>query len=335
MSPQKRLLLSALAVLAVVLTASAGYMLIESEHVPSFLDALYMTVITVSTVGFGEVFPLSPAGRIWTITTIAFGVATVTYTFSSIVSLLVSGELRSQQVRKRMQKQIDTLRNHVIVVGYGRMGSLVVEELRRRGLPLVVIESDPAKEPQLQNLEVPCLIEDATAEGVLERAGLQRAKGLVLVLPSDADNVYVTLAAHTLFPHVPIIARAELLSTEPKLRRAGADRVICPQVIGATKVANLLTRPSVVDFVEVADQGVDLEIDEYRVPRHSALVGKSLRETGLRERTGATIVAVKRADGQTLVSPDPNAVLQPDDILILVGSAGVSDRLDKLGLSNA
>ena len=150
------------------------------------------------------------------------------------------------------------------------------------------------------------------------------------MLPSDSDNVYITLTAHTLRPDLTIVARAEQMSTEAKLTRAGATRVVCPQSIGATKVANILTRPNVVDFVEVAARGVDLEIDEYEIKAGSPLVGRSLRDTGVRDKTGATIVAIKRADGEALISPDPDARLGPGDTLILVGSAGVSGRLDEM-----
>lgn len=332
MSPHMRLTLAVLALASVVLVGTAGFMLIEGERGLSFLDAFYMTVITVSTVGFREAFPLSKAGQIWTILTIGFGVVTVTYAFGSVVSLLVSGELRSQQVRRKMHKKIEGLQDHTIVCGYGRMGSLIVEELQRKKIDVVVVESDPSKTVQLIEAGLAYVIGDATDEEILKQAGLLRAHALVISLPTDADNVYVTLTVHTLCPEVLIIARAEQLSTEIKLQRAGATRVVCPQVIGARKMANILTRPNVVDFVEVADQGFDLEIDEYRIGSGSPLVGKSLRDANVRDRTGATIVAIKREDGETLVSPDPTSVLAANDTLILVGSPGISDRLDRIDL---
>lgn len=328
-----RLILSVLAVLSVLFVGAAGYMIVEAEHHPTFLDALYMMVITISTVGYGEVFPLSSAGELWTIGVITFGIVTVSYAFTSLLSLVVGGELRSSQERKKMEKTIEHLKEHVILCGYGRMGSLVADELRQRDVPVVVVEKDRTLEDDLREDHLPFVIGDATEEEALLDAGLQRARGLVIALPSDADNVYIALTAHTLCPALTIVARAEQPSTEAKLTRAGATRVICPQVIGAIKVANILTRPTVVDFMEVASKGVDLELDEYEIGEQSPLVGRSLRDSGVRRKTGAIVVAIKRADGEALVGPNPDAHLEAKDTLILVGPAGVSSRLDAIEAS--
>jgi len=328
--PRLRLILSILAVLAVLFVGAAGYMIVEAEHHPTFLDALYMVVITLSTVGYREVIPLSRSGQLWTIGVIAFGIVTVSYAFTSLITLVVGGELRSLRERKKMEKSIEHLGNHVILCGFGRMGALVIHELRERGVPVVVIEKEHALDPDLRDAHVPYVIGDASEEDTLLQAGLMRANALVILLPSDADNVYITLTAHTLQPNLTIVARAEQVSTEAKLTRAGATRVICPQAIGATRVANILTRPTVVDFVEVANKGVDLELDEYEIGDESPLVGRSLRDSGVRRKTGAIVVAIKRADGEALVGPDPDAHLEAKDTLILVGPAGVSSRLDEI-----
>ncbi len=330
MPARLRLILSILAVLAVLFVGAAGYMIVEMEHHPSFLDALYMMVITISTVGYGEVFPLSHGGQLWTIVVITIGIVTVSYAFTSLLTLVVGGELRFLRERKKMDKTIEHLSGHVILCGYGRMGALIIRELRERGVPVVVVEKERTLEPDLRDAQVPFVIGDATEEDTLLQAGLQRASALVVVLPSDADNVYITLTAHTLCPDLIIVPRAEQPTTEPKLTRAGATRVVCPQVIGATKVANILTRPTVVDFVEVANKGVDLELDEYEVSDQSPLVGRSLRDSHVGRKTGAIVVAIKRADGEALVNPDPDAHLEARDTLILVGPAGVSSRLDEI-----
>ena len=330
MPARLRLILSILAVLVVLFVGAAGYMIVEMEHHPSFLDALYMMVITISTVGYGEVFPLSHGGQLWTIVVITFGIVTVSYAFTSLLTLVVGGELRFLRERKKMDKAIEHLSGHVIMCGYGRMGALVIRELRERGIPVVVVEKERTLEPDLRDAQVPFVIGDATEEDTLLQAGLKRASALVIVLRSDADNVYITLTAHTLCPNLVIVARAEQPTTEAKLTRAGATRVVCPQVIGATKVANILTRPTVVDFVEVANKGVDLELDEYEVSDQSPLVGRSLRDSHVRRKTGAIVIAIKRADGEALVNPDPDAHLEAKDTLILVGPAGVSSRLDKI-----
>ena len=330
MSPRLRLILSVEALIAVVMIGTAGYMFIERDRDLSFLDAAYMTVITISTVGFTEVWEMSPATRVWTIGVIAVGIGTVSVAFTSLITLFVSGELRSMRERQKMDVTIESLREHVILCGYGRMGALAVKEMIRHGVPVVVVEFDPALEEPLRKAHVPHIIGDATDEETLQRAGLNHARALVAVLRSDADNVFIALTARTLRSDLVIIARAEQPDTEAKLKRAGATRVICPQAMGATRIANVLTRPNVVDLVEMASKGVDLEIDEYEVGAQSPLAGKSLRESGLRERTSASVVAVKRADGATLFNPSLDAVLNVGDTMVLVGPASESGRLDAL-----
>jgi voltage-gated potassium channel len=322
--------LSIVAVLGVFVVGAIGYMVIETEQAPSFLDAAYMTVITLSTVGYTEVWELSDTGRLWTIGVITFGIATVSVAFTSLIALFVSGELRSLRERRKMEKTVSQLRDHVILCGYGRMGGLIVEELTRRSVPVLVVEILPQLHEDLQEAQIPHVIDDATEEETLLQAGLKHARALVTVLPDDADNVYVTLTAHTLRPDLKIVSRAQQLTTDAKLKSAGASRVICPQVIGATRIVNVLTRPNVVDFVDIANRGVDLEMDEYVIGERSPLAGKLLRDSALREKTGAMVIAIKRAAGETLFNPGPDAVLEVNDTLMLVGPGGVSSRLDGL-----
>jgi voltage-gated potassium channel len=322
--------LSVVAVLGVFVIGAIGYMVIETERAPSFLDAAYMTVITLSTVGYTEVWELSDTGRLWTIGVITFGIATVSVAFTSLIALFVSGELRSLRERRKMEQTVSQIRNHVILCGYGRMGSLIVEELTRRSVPVLVVEILPQLQEDLQEAQIPHVIDDATEEETLLQAGLKHARALVTVLPDDADNVYVTLTAHTLRPDLRIVSRAQQLTADAKLKSAGASRVICPQVIGATRIVNVLTRPNVVDFVDIANKGVDLEMDEYVIGERSPLAGKMLRDSALREKTGAMVIAIKRAAGETLFNPGPDAVLEANDTLMLVGPGGVSSRLDRL-----
>ena len=333
MSPRTRFV-SALALLvAVFITGTAGYVIIEADKDVTFFQAAYMTAITLSTVGFGEQWSLSPAARWWTLGVITFGIGAVSVAFTSLLTMFVSGELRSLRDQRKMEATIQALREHVIVCGYGRMGSLVARELKRRGVPLAVVELRRDVEINLREAQLPFLLGDATDEQNLLKAGIARAKALVVAMPHDADNVFITLTAHALNPTLTIVARAEQASTEPKLLRAGASRVVCPAFVGATTIANVLTRPNVVDFVELAAQGVELEIDEYHVRSHSSLCGKPLRDSLVREKTGATVVAVKRADGKTLYSPRPDTVLRPDDTLIVVGPVGASSSLDRIETS--
>ncbi len=335
MSPRLRLTLSIVALLSVLIIGAAGYHLINADPNRSYLDAVFMTVITLSTVGYGEVWKLSAAGKLWTIGVIMFGIVTVSYALTSLISLVVGGELRSMRERKKMETAIEKLEDHIILCGFGRMGMLVVDELKRRSVPMVVIEKDHDQEENLRAAQVLFMIGDATDEEVLCRGGLLRARALVSALPSDADNVYVTLTAHTLRSDLTIIARGTSPRTEAKLNRAGATRVVCPQVTGAMKVANIITRPAVVDFVDLANKGVDLEIDEYLVTDRSPLMGKTLRESAVRTRSGAIVVAIKRADGEAIINPEADTGLRSGDTLILVGRAGVSERLNTVSLEGS
>ncbi|MCH7808676.1 MAG: potassium channel protein [Planctomycetes bacterium] len=329
-SPALRFILAVVALFGVFIVGSIGYILIEADQNLTPLDAAYMTAITLSTVGYTEVWKLSDAGRLWTIGVIVFGIGTVSVAFTSLIALLVGGELRSHRESKKMEMRLRQMRDHVVLCGYGRMGSLIAKELTRRTVPVAVVELKPERENNLRDAGIPYLIEDATDDKTLRKAGLMHARALVTVLPHDADNIYVTLTARTLRPDLSIVARAEQPATEAKLKRAGASRVICPQVIGATRMVNVITRPNVVDFVDIANKGVDLEMDEYVIRDRSPLKGKTLRESTLRQKTGAMVIAIKRADGETLFNPDPDAVLAVNDTLILVGTAGVSSRLDEI-----
>ncbi len=314
-------------VIGVYITGAIGYYIIEGC---SLFDAFYLCTITLSTVGYGETIELDRAGRIWTIVIITFGLVVVSFAFTSLVSLSVSGDIREMMGRKKMQAKIRNLKNHVIFCGYGRMGLLTVEHLRRQAVECVVIERDAEVCPKLADLDIPFVQGDATEEEVLISAGLINCRALVAALPGDAENVYVTLTARGLKPDLFIIARAEQSTAEPKLRRAGATRVICPQIVGATKVSNILTRPHVTDFFEMAAEGIELELDEFIIEEHSSLCDRSLRDAPIREVAGATVVAIKLADGETIYQPSPDQKLSAGDVLIMIGRAGVSNRLRDL-----
>ena len=321
-------LIAALVVLAVVfLAGTAGYMLFEGA---SAGDAAYMTLITVSTVGYREAVGLDAGGRVWTAVIIVFGIGAVSVAFTSAVTLFVSGEMRAVLGRRKVQSRIDKLADHVILCGFGRMGAMAAAKLRDQGAEVVVVETRKALRLDIESAGLPYVIGDATEEETLQAAGLMKAQSLVAALPTDADNVFVTLTARGLRPDLHIVARAEQPATEVKLRRAGADRVICPQVIGATRIADILTRPNVVDFFEVAARGVELELDEYRVGPQCALRDRTLRDAALRQETGAMVVAIKRADGTSVLQPGPDEVIREGDLLILIGRAGTSTRLDRL-----
>ena len=212
----------------------------------------------------------------------------------------------------------------------GRVGAPAVKELTGRNVPVVVVEVKADIEDRLRDTAVRFVVGDATDEKLLLAASVMQARTLVTALPHDIDNVYAVLTARTLRPDLEIIARAEQPAAEAKLKRPGGSRVVCPEVIGATRIANIVTRPNVVDFVDLVNKGVEIELDEYVVDQQSPLNGLFLRDSLLRERSGASVVAIKKADGQTLFNPSPDAVFEAQDALILIGPAGVSSRLDEI-----
>lgn len=320
-------MLSLLALLGVFIGGTVGYMAVAGA---SITDAAFMTVITVSTVGYREEVPLDNAGRLWTAVVIFFGIGVVSVAFTSLLTLFVGGEIRATLGRHKVQAKIDQLEGHVILCGFGRMGALAARKLKDNGAQVVVIENRKASRPDLEAAGMLYVIGDATEEETLKTAGLMRAGSLVTILATDADNVFVALTVRGLRPNLQIISRAEQPGTEVKLRRAGANRVICPQIIGATRIADVLTRPNVVDFFEVAARGVDLELDEYRVGPGSPLRDTTLRDSDLRRRTGAMVVAIRRADGTSHFHPEPDELIREGDLLVLIGQAGTSLRVDEL-----
>jgi len=330
MSPALRLAISILVLIAVFFVGTAGYMVIEVDRNIDFFDAGYMTAITLSTVGFHEQWDMSRTAQWWTLGVITFGIAAVSIAFTSLITLFVGGEIRSLREQRKMNNTIDNMKDHIIVCGYGRMGAMVATELIKQGLPIVVVERSHDADTGLSEAAIPHINEDATEEEALLKAGVQRARALVVTLPHDADNVFITLSARSLNSTLSILSRAEQPSTEAKLRRAGATRVVCPPQVGAMTISNMVMHPNVIDSVEITEYGLKLEMDEFVIASTSSLTGKSLREANLREETGAVVVAIKRADGKTIYSPKSDAVIGGGDTLIVVGPAGVSGKLWQL-----
>ncbi|MFQ6047909.1 MAG: potassium channel family protein [Phycisphaerae bacterium] len=326
MQPRNRLILSVLLLVGLFVVGSIGYALIEGV---SLSRAAYLMVVTLTTVGYGDVVPQRGAGRVWTAVMIVVGVAAAMLSLSSLQAWIVSGELRRLMGRRKLLSRIQQLSDHIIVCGYGRMGQIISADLRDRGQAVVVVDHDPNQTTRIEEEDLLYVLGDASEEPTLRQAGVMRARGLVSVLPHDAENVYVTLTARGLRSDLQIVARAEQFATEAKLHRAGANRVICPPVIGARMICNMRTRPIVTVFVEVAAKGVELEREEVLVGPESAIRDKSLRESGLRQRAGVMVVAIKRADGTTIYSPGPDVVVRQQDTLILIGPAGASAKLSQ------
>lgn len=325
MTSRNRLLVS-LAVLGTVFWVGvAGYLFLDDDL--TLLDAIYMVAITLSTVGYREVTDRTPAIEIWTVLIITVGVVATMIALGSVTGMIVGGEVGRMIGGRRLESRIKLMKGHTIVCGLGRMGMLLVKQLREARVPVVVIERDLQVCRQAEELELTYVVGDATDEDALERAGIARAKSLVTVLRSDADNVFATLTARGMRPDMFIVARAEQFSAEPKLRRAGANRVISPQAIGAERIANVLTRPHLVDFVEVAAKGLDFEMDAVDISASSPVAGQTLRQANLRATANVMVVAIRKPDGETRFNPPADEVLSPKDTLITIGPAGAAARL--------
>jgi voltage-gated potassium channel len=310
---------------------TAGYYLLEDRY--TLFDALYMTVITLTTVGYEEVHsPLSLSGRVFTIILLLVGVLTFFYTVTELVRVVISGEVQQLLGRRRMARSLAEMKNHMIICGYGRMGRHVCSEFSRRGLPFVIIDR---RSELLRDFDLAhgiALEGDATSDEVLKRAGVERARALVTVAASDADNLFITLSARLLNDKLFIVARAEGELAEQKLRRAGASRVVTPYAIGGAKVAMAVLRPAVVDFIELATgtEHLDLQIEETLIQPGSKLAGVTLLASGLRQDLGVIVVAIKKASGHLVANPPGDAVMTPGDTLIALGARQSLDRVEIL-----
>jgi voltage-gated potassium channel len=319
----------AIALLATVLVAgTAGYVLVEGW---SFLDSLYMTVITIATVGFREVRPLSDAGRVMTMGLILAGVGALLYSFGTIVEFMVEGHLRAILEGRRMQKRISELSDHYIIVGIGRVGSVVARSLMDEGVPFVVIDSCEECRAAAEEAGWLFVHGDATSEDVLLQAGVERAKGLVAAVDTDADNLFVVLTARMLNPDLFIVARSTSLASERKILGSGADRVITPNVIGGRRMAAMLLRPVVTDYLDVVMHGDALEyrLDAMRVRPGSELDGKTIGQVRVRDKTGAFVLAVRAGDA---VNPNPGADTRfsAGDEIIALGTREQLAELEKM-----
>jgi voltage-gated potassium channel len=325
----RRLLLPVAVLIALVVAGTAGYALVEGW---GFLDSLYMTVITITTVGFLEVHPLSTAGRFFTMGLALGGVFTAFYAAAEFIRSVVTGEIRTVLGRQRMESRLEKLKGHLVVCGYGRMGRLVAEEFSAGGLDFVVVDRDPRV---LDDFSLPGgipLVGEATADEVLRRAGVERARGLVTAAASDADNLFITLSARLLNERLFIVARAEGEGSEVKLRRAGASRVVSPYTIGGHRVAQAVLRPNAMDFIELATRTghLELQIEEVEVRAGSSLVGSTLKASPVRRELGVIVVAIKATDGKMAYNPASDAVLEAGDLLIALGRRGQLDRLAEI-----
>jgi len=313
-----KLRIALLLLLMIILFGTVGYTLIENM---TPFDAFYMTLITISTVGFSEISPLTQAGRLITVIIIVSGISLLSYTLGQIARVFIEGELRDILGRRKLVKQIAELHNHFIICGYGRIGEAICHDLADDDIAFIVIEHDERKIGKLESQHYLYLDGDAANERTLLDAGLERAKGLVTAVASDADNVFITLTAKELRPDIFILSRAADLKNEKKLLRAGANRVVSPYNMGGSRMAQILKKPTVVDFLDTAlmRRGLDLRIEELIFPEYSYLVGKTILESNLRRDFGVIILAIKKADAGMVFNPGPGSLLEAGDLLITIG----------------
>jgi voltage-gated potassium channel len=325
MTPTRRFALALTLVVLMTVVGAAGYRLIEHMTI---LDSFYMSVITISTVGFGEVKPLSPAGRLFTIGLIVTGVGSAVYLFTVIGELVVEGSLRDFLGKSAMNRKIHNLQDHVILCGFGRFGRAVVEELTRNTVPMVVIESDTTKQAELETAGALHVIGSALEDTVLQDAGISSARAIVVATGSDADNVYITLSAREKNPKILIYARGDSDAGLRRLALAGADQVVAAYQWAGMRIAASILRPSVVDFLQLSVPGRESEVDleEIRISRQSRAAGMTIAAVE-RDNPRLRIVALKRLDQPLEMIPGPETRIAPDDLLVVIGE---SDSLKRL-----
>ena len=329
MDPVRHLRFSIAALVSVIAFGTLGYAMIEDWQA---FDALYMTIITLATVGFREVHELSPEGKVFTIVLIISGTGIIAYTLSSLIQFTLEGQLRKILGRKKLESRIGKLRDHYIICGYGRIGHLICREFQSRPTPFVIVEQNPNHIERLEREGYLYVEGDATDDETLQAAGIEHAKGLITAVTSDTDNVYITLTARGLNPKLFILARAGEEGAEKKLMRAGASKVISPYTIGANRMAQAILRPSVVDFIELAtaSEHLALQIEEIRIAADSVLAGKNLINSGIRQSMGIIIVGIKESDGKMTFNPPPEKNIEPNSVLIILGERPAISQLEKI-----
>lgn len=324
----RRLKVSTAAFFTIMVVGILGFMVFENL---SLLDAVYMTVVTMATVGFGDIVPITPAGKLFTIVLIITGFSTAYYTLTLAVSMTVEGHLKNAFGRRGMQRRIAILKNHIIVCGAGKVGSNVVHRLMHEAEPFVVIEKDAALCQRLIDQKVLAINGDATLDEIMQEAGITKARGIITALSHDADNVYVTLSAKSLNPAISVVARADRPEAEDKLRRAGADTVIFPSVMGGRQMVSAMTKPVIMDFVESVfyNQELHMDIAEISISACSLLVGKSFAESDIKQKFDSIVVAIKRGD-QLITNPKASEVMADGDIMIVLGQRGPLNEINQL-----
>ena len=316
----KRLIFAVFLLFVVIITGTIGYILIEKWN---FLDSIYMTIITIATVGFHEVGELTLFGRIFTIGLIIMGIGIVGYTIANLSAFIIEGDIRNLFKERKMMKQIVKLKNHIIVCGYGKTGLEIIQEFEKFKKNYLIIEKNEQKADELKNQGHLVLLGDATDDMILEKAGVKQADGLIATLSNDADNVYIVLTARGMNPDIRIIAQSIDAQSCKKLLHAGANKIVSPYTIAGRRMARLLLTPGIVNFLEVMvqNQEIELKIEEIYIQDGSSLTGKMLKESNIKAETdGAHVIGIKKGDDKIIINPQGDTVLQEGNTLYALGN---------------
>jgi voltage-gated potassium channel len=327
MSSLRKLLWGLFAFIIIVAIGTIGYEVIEGW---SFLDSAYMTITTITTVGFSEVHPLSEAGRIFSIFLIIGGVGGALYILTTIMGYIIEGQFGITMGRRRMKTKIARLKKHFILCGYGRVGEEIALTFSEEGVPFVVISNNEEHVARAEKEGYLAIFGDATSDEVLEEAGIKRAYGLVSAVGSDTDNTFITLSARETRPDLFIEARCSSSASEGKLRRAGADRVISPHAIGGRRMAMLALRPAVVEFIDTvtSGRGRELQLETVDVVSGSSLIGQTMGQA--KGRVGITVLATRRENGTLIANPPDEGIIEEGDRLIVIGTKQRLAALEKI-----
>ena len=329
MNSTKHLTTSIFLTLLIVVFGTTGYMIIEGWDI---FDALYMTVITITSVGYGEVHKIGKAGQVFTIFLIIIGIGFVIYVAGAVVRFMLEGQIMAILGRRRLNKKIDRLKNHYIVCGYGRIGRLLCRNIQKKSIAVVVVEQNEELRRVMDEDGVLYILGNASDEAILINAGIKHAKSLVAVLGTDTENVFLVLTARQLKPDIYITARANLEGSKAKLKAAGANKVESPYEIGAASMSQRILRPAVTNFLDQAfdDQQQDIHMEEMSVSPSSRLINLMLKDSGIRQNYNLIIIAIKKLDGDMLFNPSFESIIKAGDTLIAVGETANLQKLEKL-----
>jgi len=328
MNPLKRLFISIFVIIVILITGTFGYEYIEGV---SLLDSFYMTVITITTVGFSETFPLSDSGKYFTIFIILTGTGTIAFAITQALELIVAGEVKNALGRRKMDKKIEKLKDHYIICGYGRIGKVICEKIIEKNIPFIVIDKDSSKIDYFNEKGIIYIIGDATKESTLIKANILYAKGLISVVSNDAENVYIILTAKGFSKNLFVIARASDEESATKMFWAGADKVFSPYTIGAVSIANTILKPNVTEFMDIVmgKNNFNIEVGEIALTNSSKLIGKKIRESNIR-KIGIIVIAIKKKTMDFLYNPGPDTVFEEGDTVIVLGQTKDIEQLENL-----